>query len=201
MTPQTFIFIGRSGCGKGTQSDLLHKYIDEHDKEEHLIFYMETGARFREFIQRENFTAKLAKKVAEHGGRQPDFLAVWIWSNIIVENFTDNEHLIIDGTPRSLAEAKVLESAVKFYNRQKPTIIYLNVSRLWSETHLQRRGRADDINLDEVRKRLDWFEKDVLPAMEYFKTQPDYRVIEINGEQAKEKVHYDIIEKAFGEKV
>ncbi len=200
MVPLTFIFIGRSGCGKGTQSDLLHKYIDEHDKDGHLIFYLETGARFREFIEKDNFTAKLAKKVAEKGGRQPDFLAVWIWSNIVVENFTDNEHLIIDGTPRSLSEAKVLESFLKFYNRVTPTIIYLNVGRKWSEAHLQRRGRADDINLDEVKRRLDWFDKDVLPALEYFKNNAEYRFIEINGEQPKEKVQYNIIEKAFGTK-
>src|SRR5689334_7971892 len=124
MVPQTFIFIGRSGCGKGTQAELLHKYLDENDKDGHLVFYLETGARFREFISRDNFTAKLAKKVSDSGARQPDFLAVLMWANIVAENFTNEEHLIIDGTPRSVAEATVLDSAVKFYNRQNPTVVY-----------------------------------------------------------------------------
>lgn len=199
MIPQTLIFIGRSGCGKGTQSDLLLKYINEQDKDEHLIFYLETGARFREFIEKDNFSSKLAKEVSIKGERQPDFLAVWIWSNIVLENFTDSEHLIIDGTPRSLAEARVLDSAIKFYKRKNPTVIYLNVGRTWSETHLQRRGRADDINVEEVKKRLDWFEKDVVPAVEYFQNNKDYHFVEINGEQTPEKVHFDVVQKIFGE--
>ncbi len=201
MIPQTIIFVGRSGCGKGTQSDLLHKYINTEDKENHLIFYMETGARFREFIERDNFTSKIAKEVAMSGERQPDFLAVWMWSNIIIENFTENEHLIIDGTPRSLAEARVLDSAIKFYKKQNSKVIYLNVGREWSETHLKRRGRADDINVEEVKKRLDWFEKDVVPAVEYFQNNPDYQFLEINGEQNADKVHFDVIQAAFGEKL
>jgi adenylate kinase len=199
MVPQTFIFIGRSGCGKGTQSELLHKYLDEHDKEEHLIFYLETGARFRAFIEQDNFTSKLSKKVSERGDRQPDFLAVWMWSNIVVENFTNNEHLIIDGTPRSVAEAKVLDSALKFYDRATSVVVYLNVSHDWSLSHLERRGRADDIDPKEIEKRLAWFEKDVVPALEYLRTNPDYKFVEVNGEQGKEKVHYDIIEKVFGD--
>ena len=88
MVPQTFIFIGRSGCGKGTQSELLHKYLDEHDKEEHLIFYLETGARFRDFIAKDNFTSKLAKKVSEHkesGKRGGDVGWLAISSNFPVE--------------------------------------------------------------------------------------------------------------------
>ncbi|HZS43327.1 MAG TPA: nucleoside monophosphate kinase [Candidatus Paceibacterota bacterium] len=199
MIPQTFIFIGRSGCGKGTQSDLLHKYINANDKDEHLIFYLETGARFREFMEKENFSSKLAKDISLKGDRQPDFLAVWMWSNILLENFTDSEHLIVDGAPRSLPEARVFDSAIKFYRRKNTTVIYLNVDRKWSETHLQRRGRADDINVNEVKRRLDWFEKDVVPAVEYFKENKDYRFFEVNGEQTPEKVHYDIIQKAFGE--
>ena len=199
MVPQTLIFIGRSGCGKGTQSELLHKYIDEHDSEKHLIFYLETGARFREFINKETFTSKMARRVMEEGGRQPDFLAVLMWGNIVAENFTNEEHLIIDGTPRSVAEATVLDTAIKFYNRKDPTVIYLNVSNKWSTNHLKRRGRADDLRPEEIETRLKWFDKDVAPALEYLKNQPSYRFVEINGEQTIEKVHYDIVEKVFGQ--
>ena len=50
MELQTFIFIGRSGCGKGTQVTLLQEHFKKQDHKRH-IFYIETGERFRQFIR------------------------------------------------------------------------------------------------------------------------------------------------------
>ena len=50
MKLQTFIFIGRSGCGKGTQVALLQKYIKTQDYKRPIL-YIETGERFRQFIK------------------------------------------------------------------------------------------------------------------------------------------------------
>src|SRR6185369_8914356 len=84
MQPQTFIFIGRSGCGKGTQAELLQKSLQEKEPNAQ-IFYLETGANFREFIKGEKYSNTLARKIMEEGGRQPDFLAVWMWSHVLLE--------------------------------------------------------------------------------------------------------------------
>jgi adenylate kinase family enzyme len=102
-------------------------------------------------------------------------------------------HLVLDGTPRSLPEARVLTSAMDFFEREEPKVIYINVSRPWSEEKLLARGRADDRTLEKINKRLDWFDKDVVPAVEFFRTNPQYKFIEVNGEQTIEKVHSDII--------
>ena len=102
-------------------------------------------------------------------------------------------HLVFDGAPRARDEAEVLTTALEFYKRERPTIIHINVSRAWSEKHLLARGRSDDVNLAKIDKRLDWFDKDVMPAIGYFINTPYYRVLEINGEQSIEKVHSDII--------
>ena len=59
MSPQTFIFIGRSGCGKGTQAELLQKRVKEKDQSSE-IFYLETGAYFREFLRGEKYSNKLS---------------------------------------------------------------------------------------------------------------------------------------------
>ena len=45
---QSFIFMGRSGCGKGTQAKLLMEYLKKIDPARD-IFYLETGAGVREF--------------------------------------------------------------------------------------------------------------------------------------------------------
>jgi len=193
MGPQTFVFIGRSGCGKGTQSELLQKFIKEKDPKGEIL-YLETGARFRDFIKGEKYSNVLARNIYKHGGRQPDFLAVWMWSHLLLDNFKGTEHLFFDGTPRSLSEAMALTTAMDFYDRQA-TVVYINVSRKWSEERLVARGRQDDINIDEIRKRLDWFDKDSYPAVEYFNTNKKYTLIELNGEQTIEKIHSDLVEK------
>ena len=189
----TIIFVGRSGSGKGTQADLLKDRIWRLDPDKRQILYVETGEHFRKFIRAENFSSKLSKKIYETGIRQPDFLGVFLWSKVLIDELDENMHLVIDGTPRALDEAQVLTSAIEFYNRKNPTVIYLDVSRRWSEDRLLARGRSDDKTLSKINKRLDWFDKDVRPAIEYFKTNPLYRYLEINGEQAIEKVHSDII--------
>lgn len=192
MNPKTFIIMGRSGCGKGTQAKLLRDAILAADTDHRELYYVETGARFREFIQGNSFSSRLAAEVNKTGGRQPDFLAVWNWAHYLVHDLTGEEHLLFDGTPRSIHEASILDGALKFYRRQQPVVIYLNVSREWSRRHLLSRGRTDD-NSQEVDRRLNWFETDVVPAVEYFKQHPEYAFLEINGEQSIDNVHADII--------
>jgi adenylate kinase family enzyme len=193
VNPQTFILMGRSGSGKGTQSKLLEAYIREKDAEKHPFFYVETGARFRHFIQGERLSNRLAAQLYKDGKRQPDFLAIWVWGHTLLENMTGKEHLILDGTPRSYDETVILDTAMKFFKREKPIVIHLNVSRRWSIDHLLARGRMDDKTEEDINRRLDWFDKDVIPAFEFFKNNPEYRLIEINGEQSIEKVHADLI--------
>lgn len=194
MTSQTFIFIGRSGCGKGTQVKLLEAKIKENDSSSE-IFYLETGLRFREFIEKNTYSSNLAKVIYESGERQPDFLAIWMWSHLLIESFKGTEHIIADGTPRSLSEAIAFVTAMKFYNRNNIHVIFINVSREWAMNRLQERGRFDDVDQTKVEKRLNWFDKDVLPAVEYFKTNPDINFCDINGERTIEEIHGDIVSK------
>jgi adenylate kinase family enzyme len=193
----TVIFIGPSGSGKGTQADLFKNWIHRRDPEKNPILYVETGERFRQFIRSEGYSSSLSKKVYDKDERQPDFIACWMWGNVLIEELDENSHLVFDGAARSKPEAMVLTTALRFYEREKTTVIYLDVSSKWSEKHLLSRGRFDDVNISKIDKRLEWFEKDTKPAIEYFKSDPFYRVIEVNGEQAIEKVHQDIID-AYG---
>ena len=192
MTPQTFVFIGRSGCGKGTQADLLMKLLAEKDKTNE-IFYLETGQRFRNFTTAPGYSNDLARAIQHEGGLQPSFLAVWIWSDILIQKLTPHQHLIIDGTPRKLGEAIIFNEAMKFYSR-KPNIVYLNVSRKWSEERLAARHRSDD-ELAVVKRRLDWFDTNVMPAVEYFSTNLDVNFHDIDGERSIEDIHADIVGK------
>lgn len=194
MPPRTCLIIGRSGAGKGTQARLLNEYIKTNDEEKLPLFYVETGPRFREFINKEGYTNALAKEIANYGGRLPDFLAIWNWTDLVVNKLQEKMHLVMDGTPRSLPEAEILDTAFTFYNRLNPLVIYVSVSADWGRKRLAERGRIDDATLADIENKVRWFDLEVIPAVNYFKNNPRYRYIEINGEQPIEKVHADIIE-------
>lgn len=189
----TVIFIGRSGCGKGTQAEMLKNRIHKHDEDNNHILYVESGESFRMFIRGKSFSSSLSKKLYNLDERQPDFLACLMWGNTLINELDKDMHLVFDGVGRSRVEAELLTTALEFYKRKKPIVIYLDVSRKWSEDRLLKRGRMDDLNLAKIDKRLDWFDKDVMPAIEFFKNNPYYRFLEIDGEQSIERVHSDIV--------
>lgn len=193
MNPQTFIFIGQSGCGKGEQSRRLQNILKEKFPENDL-FSFETGPNFREFIKGDLYSSKLSKAVSDKGEIQPSFIAVYFWANVFLNVLKETEHLVCDGICRRLAEAEIFTTAMEFYKR-KPIVIYIKVSREWAKDRLTHRGRADDINVEQVTGRLDWFEEFTIPVIDYFRENVNYTLVEINGEQTIEEVHQEILKK------
>ncbi|HRH26129.1 MAG TPA: nucleoside monophosphate kinase [Candidatus Paceibacterota bacterium] len=188
---KSFIFIGRSGCGKGTQAKLLIDFLAAKEPERKVL-YIQTGLELREFIKGDTHTQNIAKNMATNGGLIPEFLAIYFWSRKISTEYTEGSHLIMDGMPRKQHEAQVLDSVFGFYGIVKPVVIHLNVSRLWSSDRMVARGRADDSH-ENIKNRLDWFEKEVVPTINYYKTNPMYQFMEIDGERTISEIHKDII--------
>lgn len=186
---QTFIFIGRSGSGKGTQADLLIKDFAERGQES---FYIQTGDQFRKFLTSDSYSAQMAKMRSVAGTRQPDFMAIYMWAEVLIKEFKGgNLHLIFDGTPRSLVEAQALDTALDFYGRELVHVIALHVSHDCATSRLTKRGRNDDDEIG-IKKRLAWYEKDVVPALDYYRTNSRYQLVEIDGERPIEDVHAEI---------
>lgn len=192
MKPYSFIFFGLSGSGKGTQAKLLIDFIKSKDNRP--VLYLETGAKFREFSTEVSVTAKMTKEIMEEGGLLPEFLPIWIWTEYLVKHVSGDEHMILDGLARRAHEAPILDSALRFYKRENPFVISINVSKKWAMDRLLSRGRGDD-NPYDIEKRVNWYYDNVLPSIEYFKENDFYNFIEINGEQDMEFVHKEIIIK------
>lgn len=191
-SPTAFIFIGRSGCGKGTQAKLLIDYLKQEDPGREVLYFY-AGDAFRNLAAGASVTSRKVKETTESGGRAPDFLAVWTWTTKLIETLQGGEHLVFDGSPRSLNEARLLDSALRFYGYQETRVIFLKVSDQWSIARLTARGRVDD-GLDDIKRRLEWYEKDVVPAVEFYQTAPaGYRFLPLNGEQTVAEVHRDIL--------
>jgi adenylate kinase len=193
MKPQSFIFIGRSGSGKGTQAELLIEYLKKIDSA-HEIIHIESGGELREFIKGPSYTEQVTKKLYDGGGLIPEFIVVYLWAGALIAKFTGNEHLVFDGMPRKVHEAGALNSIFRFYGLTKPWIINIDISPEESTKRLLARKRFDD-NEEEIKKRLDWYESDVVPTMEYYDGNPKYNFLKINGARPVEDIHADIVKK------
>jgi adenylate kinase len=193
MEKQFYIIMGRSGCGKGTQADLLGKVLLERGAEK--ILHTTTGAGFREFIEGDSYAAKLSKEITNSGRLSPEFLAIWNWSNIFIKNITGDETVILDGAPRRMAEVDALHSAIQFFRYEKPIVVYLNVSETWAMDKLTSRGREDDRLREEQERKMEWFNQDVLPCLDAYSRDSRYSYIHVNGEQTVEEVHAELISK------
>ena len=193
--PRVIILMGRSGCGKGTQAKLLVKHLRDNNLGETLYVY--TGEKLRNFAgKEENLAARLAKSKMKDGNLLPSFLAVWLWSGALIEGVKENNNVIMDGSPRTLLEAMMVDDAMEFYSRSNVVPIFLETSEEWSTRRLVGRGRSDD-SLKSIKERLAYFKKDVAPVIDYYDGRSKHKLIRINSEQSVEGVHREILEKVF----
>jgi len=188
------IFIGRSGSGKGTQAELLWKYLEERDGWKS-VFYVYTGEKLRELVQKkELLTARLVdERVMKAGDKAPDFLAVWAWGDKFVEGMDKKRHIILDGSPRTVMEAKLLDEALRFYDRDEIFPIFLDVSAEEVTRRMKARARADDTD-EQIKNRLAYYEKHVIPAVKYYQKESSNKLIHIDGNsQDRGLIHKNIL--------
>lgn len=193
MSTLNFMFIGRSGSGKGTQSELL-KQVLEKRYGRGSVFYFATGDCFRSLTsQPALYTGKLVnEKVLSAGDKAPDALTIWCWTKEFVNRLQPTQHIILDGTPRTVLEAKTMDELMSFYNRKRVFPIWLDVSYEWAYERLAARGRADDKS-ETIKNRLAYYPKHVEPTVRYYQEESPNKLFRMNGEQTVEKVHQDIV--------
>lgn len=187
MQQLTTIFLGPQGCGKGTHAELLQQYLKAVDPSRNTV-YFSAGKQLRAFVQQQNYTADLNRSIIEQGGLLPTFLSVHVFSEQLMHEMTGNEHLLIDGFPRTEDQVPVLDSALRFYKRSPIKIAYINISDEEAVARLLKRGRSDDTE-EGIRQRLAWTREHMGPILNWFKQNPAYEVAEIDGNASIEEVH------------
>jgi adenylate kinase len=182
-----FVLLGRSGSGKGTQATLLigNKYFSE------LCQYISTGNLFRELADSNTSVANKVDVMLKAGKFPPDELAIALLVHEISFKVRDGDRFILDGFPRTRAEAEMLDRFLEFLGEIENTaIIFLDVSRPEASRRMTRRRRSDDTE-DLINSRLDLFEQEVAPVIKYYEDRG--RLIRVNGEQSIDDVHRDVM--------
>jgi adenylate kinase family enzyme len=194
VNSEVYIFIGRSGCGKGTQVKLIKEALKE--KRGNIILHVETGAFLREYIKGDSYVQKLVAKILATGGLVVEPILVALWGDYLMKNYSGKEDMIFDGAPRKLQEAILLDSMLNFLGINKYKVIHINTSSKWATERLLARGRADDTK-EGIAKRMHWYDTDVMKSIKFFKKNKNAQFIDVNGEQTIEEVSKELISKVF----
>ena len=96
------ILLGAPGAGKGTQADILCKELD--------IPTISTGNILRAAIKNGTPTGMKAKAYMDEGKLVPDEVIIGIITERVAEEDCTNGY-ILDGVPRTIAQAEALEKA------------------------------------------------------------------------------------------
>ncbi len=193
MRALTVIFIGPQGSGKGTQIDKLDKTMVEKDPVRRVVD-IQTGRRFRSLAARsETYAEKKVAATLDSGALQPDFLTHILWGEAMLDQLDSKSHLLIDGFPRTVIQALVLEEALAFFERNNVHVINLDTPEAVVRARMQSRARADDTQAS-IEERLRWYREDTLPVLDYYRVRPDTTVHDIDGTDTVEGVHSQILE-------
>jgi len=214
MKSLSFALIGRSGCGKGTQAELLMKHFGN-------LLYISTGGLLRELAKLDTSAGKGIKKILDNGGLAPDFVIIGLWMRELCNNLKDDQGILLDGAPRRVIEAQAADEFMDFLGKKDTFFpILLDISREEAFDRLTKRrickkcgklipwvgdfkkmekcdscggelfNRPDD-NPQAINNRLDYYEQKVVEVINYYKDKN--RLIVINGEQSIENVFEDIL--------
>lgn len=192
MNPYTIIFIGPQGSGKGTQIAKLDAVLRSLDPTRRVVD-IQTGRRFRALAQKqENFTERHVFATLDTGQLQPLFLSVVLWGDAMLHHLDTDCHLLIDGFPRTVHEAHVVESALSFYKRNALIVINLDTPEDVVRERMRERARPDDTHAS-IEARLTWYREEVVPVIEFYRARPETTVLDIDGTDTIDGVHTAIV--------
>jgi adenylate kinase len=110
------ILLGLPGVGKGTQAKKLEASLN--------IPHIATGDIFRKAIKNETPLGKKAKSFIDAGELVPDEVTIGIVEERLNESDCE-DGFILDGFPRTIAQAEALDNILAEQNRELDLAIYL----------------------------------------------------------------------------
>ncbi len=168
------IIMGPPGAGKGTQAQIL--------VEKYSIPQLSTGDILRAAIEAKTPMGMQAKEIMARGDLVPDEVVCGIVSERLDGPDAGNG-FILDGFPRTIAQAESLDEMLAEKNIALDAVISLDVDADALVARIQKRAeesggtRADD-NEEVLRKRLEVYAELTEPLIAYYKMQGNVKSID-----------------------
>ena len=201
------VLLGAPGAGKGTQAQRL--------VEDYGFAHISTGDLLRAAVKAGTKLGVKAKSYMDEGKLVPDKLVV----DLVTERLADDDAqkgFILDGFPRTSAQAVALDSALSEMGRNLDAALLVDVKaevivkRLSSRRTCRDCGytapagvdkcpacggemyQRDDDKPETIQKRLDVYETQTSPLVEYYRGKGLLKVVD--GDRPVEDVYKDVKE-------
>lgn len=190
---KNIIICGAPGSGKGTQSKLL---IDKYK-----LMHLSTGDMLRKEIAENTALGKVAKTYIDKGHLIPDELMINIIENILENLDKENvKGILLDGFPRTLAQAEAFEKMMDKHNEETDLLVGLQVDEDELINRLLLRGkesgRSDD-NIDTIKERLEVYKNQTKPISQFYDKKG--KLVKVDGTGNVEDI-FERISKAIDKK-
>jgi len=204
--------LGAPGCGKGTQAGIIGRSLG--------IAHIASGDLLREAANRGDELGEQLRSYMDRGLLVPDEITI----SMILERITAPDSAkgyVLDGFPRNLGQAKVLDRALGERGEAIGKVVYIEVSPEELVKRLSARfisrdcqvpyhevnppprvpGKCDrcggelyqrpDDAPETVRKRLEVYLAETAPLIDYYRGAG--KLVEVNGEQGIEGVSQELM--------
>ena len=167
------IIFGPPGAGKGTQAiNIVNKFN---------LHQVSTGDLLRKEVKNQTEIGRDIENTISKGDFATDEIVNELIKKIIFDQDKKNK-LIFDGYPRSLSQAKNLDSLLSSSNQKIDFIFFLNVKKDIIIKRIEKRKelekRSDD-NFATIIKRYDAYMETTKPVLDFYSKNRNY--YEIDG--------------------
>jgi adenylate kinase len=167
------VLFGPPGAGKGTQSD---KMIEKFK-----LVHFSTGDILRAEITAQTDLGLKAKAFMDKGELVPDAVVIGMIKTKVLAN-KSSRGFIFDGFPRTVAQAAELDKILESENIPITVMVALDVEHNELVKRLQGRakdsGRADDMDIKIIENRIEVYNKNTLPVMDFYKAQGKLKLVD-----------------------
>jgi adenylate kinase len=198
------ILMGPPGAGKGTQAPRI--------KEKYCACHLATGDMLRSQVAKKTALGREAKKIMDQGGLVSDEIMVNMIKGELENNKECRQGFILDGFPRTVAQAERLDSMLQERNQKLQHAVELQiddgllVSRITGRLIHPASGRSyhrifnppkepmkDDVtgepliqrsddNVETLKKRLSTYHQQTAPVVAYYQKTGIWKPIDASQE-------------------
>lgn len=205
MSGVRLIIIGRQGAGKGTQCLRISRH--------YVVPHISTGDILRAAVREGSDLGRVVKQIIESGGLVGDDIMIEVVRQRLEQDDARTRGYILDGFPRTVTQAEALDRIAA--DRPIQLVIDLHVPRDLVVQRISSRrvcrdcggnyvsaGRdpspwicdtcggdvvqRDDDTAESVNRRLDLYETQTAPLLDYYSRQS--RLVEIDGTASPDAV-------------
>ena len=183
------ILFGPPGAGKGTQAEILER--------EHGLKKLSTGDMLRAEVEQGTELGREARRYMDEGKLVPDELLVSMIRERIKQPDCANG-FILDGFPRTQAQAAALERMLKENGFHLDAVIALEVDEEELIGRVIKRAQDDpenarsDDNEETMRQRLSVYHEQTAPILPFYEQRD--QLYKVDGMQAVDTVAREIEE-------